>query len=193
MKLIFVWPYLCVYVCVKKDLSASKLHHPIVVCVMNILKHLLTNFILAKGNRFRWIQMKFHICSWCIKQGWMKIKTKQWSFIPETLLFLSNIIWVLIALTTRFYTASIACCARCKGIIFSLTLAILQATRVPTYAHFQKTCAWCPNTRHFAASWRFRWWKLTQCCLQVGYWGACKRNQTSFNTEKLAIKYWCDA
>lgn len=72
-----------------------------------------------------------------------------WSFVPQTLLFLPHVIAKVTAFTASLDTTAIA---RIYLIIvngiFVLSLTIFQATRIPTDAQFQHTCAGCKHTGH---------------------------------------------
>lgn len=85
------------------------------------------------------------------------------SIVPQTLLFLSNIVIEVATLSASLDTTTIA---RVDLIIvywiavIRLSFAILQPTRIPAYAKLQWTNAGRPYSWNIVTTWHRRWWLM---------------------------------
>lgn len=60
-------------------------------------------------------------------------RSSRWSFVPQTLLFLRDVVREQVTLSARFDAATVR---HDRVLRLTFTLAILEAARVPTYAQF---------------------------------------------------------
>lgn len=98
------------------------------------------------------------------------------SVVPQTTLLFGHVVRVLAALAARFDAAPKAgTAAVCRATVRlrRFALAVLEAARIPTDAHLQRTQTWRPETGHVVAARRSGHRKAVDGRFETRYGRAC--------------------